>query len=62
MDIPEQFSEAYFNAMPIHKKLRASDAPTIRNYLRITLCNVHDELTRRVDAAAVSEQLRACAS
>lgn len=62
MDIPEPFAEAYFNAMPIHKKLRASDAPTIRNYLRVTMCNVHDELTRRVDASAVSEQLRAYAS
>jgi hypothetical protein len=62
MDIPEPFAEAYFNAMPIHRKLRASDAPTIRNYLRITMCNIHDELSKRVDAAAVSEQLRACAS
>lgn len=59
MDIPAPFAEAYFNAMPIHKKLKASDAPTIRNYLRVTMCNVHDELSKRVDAVAVSEQLRA---
>lgn len=62
MDVPEPFADAYFNVMPIHKKLRASDAPTIRNYLRVTMCNVHDEFTRRVDAAAASEQLRADAS
>ena len=48
--------------MPIHKKLKASDAPAIRNYLRVTMCNIHDELSKRVDAVAVSEQLRARAS
>jgi hypothetical protein len=62
MDIPEPFADAYFNCMPIHKKLRASDAPTIRNYLRVTMCNIHDELSKRIDAAAVSQQLRASAS
>jgi hypothetical protein len=62
MDIPEPFTGEYFNCMPIHKKLKASDAPAIRNYLRITMCNIHDELSKRVDAVAVSEQLRAYAS
>ncbi len=44
--------------MPIHEKLRGSDFPTIRNYLRVTLCNIHDEFTKRLDAAAVAAALR----
>jgi hypothetical protein len=62
MNIPAPFADAYCNAMPIHKKLRASDAPTIHNYLKVTMCNIHDELSKRVDAVAVSEQLRTHAS
>ena len=61
-DVPEPFAEAYFNLMPIHKKLRVNEAPTIHNYLRVTMCNIHDEFTKRVDAAAISQQLRAYAS
>ena len=56
-DIPEPFVEGYFALMPIHEKLRGSDYPTIRNYLRITLCNIHDELTKRLDAPAVAAVL-----
>jgi hypothetical protein len=59
MDIPEPFAEAYFNLMPIHEKLRASEFPTIRNYLRVTMCNIHDELTSRIDVAAVVQSLGA---
>jgi hypothetical protein len=57
MDIPEPLAESYFALMPIHKKLRGQDFPTLKNYLKVTLCNVHDELTRRIDAAAVADQL-----
>jgi hypothetical protein len=57
MDIPEPFAESYFNLLPIHAKLRAAEAPTIRNYLRVTLCNIHDELTKRVDADALAAML-----
>ena len=45
MDVPEQFVDSYFALMPIHKSLRGSDYPAIRNYLRVTLCNIHDELS-----------------
>ena len=31
---PEPFAGNYFDLMPIHKKLTASDAPAIRNYLQ----------------------------
>lgn len=58
-DIPEPFAEAYFALMPIDRKLRASEYPTIRNYLRVTLCNIHDEFTKRVDAAALAATLSA---
>jgi len=57
-DIPEPFVESYFALMPIHEKLRGSDFPTIRNYLRVTLCNIHEELTKRLDPLAVATSLR----
>ena len=57
MDIPEPFAERYFALMPIHEKLRGRDFPTTRNYLRVTLCNVHDELTKRLDLPAIAAAL-----
>jgi hypothetical protein len=56
-DIPTPFARAYFDLMPIHKSLRASERPTLHNYLKVTLCNIHDELTRRMDGAALSRAL-----
>lgn len=53
-DICEPWAETYVDLFPIHEKLRGRDAPTIRNYLRVTLCNIHDELTKRVDAPALA--------
>ena len=50
IDIPEPFAESYFDLMPIHEKLRGRDFPTMHNYLKVTLCNIHDELTKRMDA------------
>ena len=35
--------------MPIHEKLRGRDLQTTRNYLRVSLCNIHDELVERMD-------------
>lgn len=54
MDIPEQWAQDYFDLMPIHEKLRGRDFPTIRNYLRAQLCNIHDEFAKRLDAPAVA--------
>jgi hypothetical protein len=54
MDIPEQWAQAYFDLMPIHEKLRGRDLPTTRNYLRVTMCNIHDELAKRLDLPAVA--------
>lgn len=58
-DIPEPFAETYFSLMPIDRKLRASEFPTIRNYLRVTLCNIHEEFSQRADAASLAAMLSA---
>lgn len=57
-DIPEPFWEAYFNLMPIHEKMRSRDAPTTRSYLRVTMIEIHSQLTKRLDVAATVESLR----
>jgi hypothetical protein len=56
-DIPIPLAETYFDLMPIHEKLRAPDAPAIRNYLRVSLINIHDELIGRLDVPAVAQAL-----
>lgn len=58
-DVPEPFARAYFDLMPIHPKLRASDFPTIRNYMRVTLVNIHDQFIARADLPALVAGLRA---
>lgn len=58
-DIPTPFAENYFALMPIHEKLRASEFPTITNYLRVSMCNIHDEFTKRIDAPVLVSALRA---
>lgn len=58
-DIPTPFAESYFALMPIHEKLRTSEFPTITNYLRVSMCNIHDDFTGRVDAAALASALHA---
>jgi hypothetical protein len=57
IDIPEPFAEAYFALMPIHRNLRGQDFPTLKSYLKVTLCNVHHELTKRIDAQAIAADL-----
>jgi hypothetical protein len=59
MDIPDPLAEAYFALMPIHEKLRGRDFDTTRNYLRVSLCNIHDELIARADLAALQRALTA---
>jgi hypothetical protein len=58
IDIPEQWTQTYFDLMPIHEKLRARDFPTTRNYLRVALCNIHDEFVERLDVPALAEVVR----
>lgn len=57
MDIPETLAKTYFDLMPIHEKLRGRDFPTTHNYLKVTMCNIHAELTRRMDVPALSQLL-----
>jgi hypothetical protein len=56
-EIADPFVQAYFDLMPINEKLRRSEFPTIHGYLKVTLCNVHEELTKRMDAPAVVASL-----
>lgn len=53
MDVPDALADAYVALMPIHQKLRAADHPALRNYLRVTLCNIHEELIRRMDVPSL---------
>jgi hypothetical protein len=62
MDIPDPLAEAYFAMMPIHEKLRGRDFQTTRNYLRVSLCNIHDEFIARIDRAALERTLIAAAA
>jgi hypothetical protein len=59
MDIPEPYAQLYFDLMPIHEKLRGRDFETTHNYLKVTLCNIHEELTNRMDAGAMAVLLGA---
>ena len=43
--------------MPIDEELRRSDFPTLQNYLKVTLCNIHGELVRRMELQAVAAAL-----
>jgi hypothetical protein len=56
-DIPVPFAEHYFDLMPIHEKLRMAERPTITSYLRVTICNIHEEFSKRADAAALAQAL-----
>jgi hypothetical protein len=58
MDIPGPYAQIYFDLMPIHEKLRGRDFVTTHNYLKVTLCNIHEELSNSLDAPAVVTELR----
>jgi hypothetical protein len=52
-DIAEPYAEPYFELMPIHERLTGRDFPALRNYLQVTLVNIHREFTERADLAAL---------
>ena len=54
IDIPEPWAQTYFDLLPVHEELRTRDFPTLRNYLRVTLCNIHDEFAKRLDLRTVA--------
>ncbi len=55
MDIAGPFAKRYFDLMPIHEKLRGRDFPTTHNYLMVTLCNIHDELAKRLETQSLAQ-------
>ena len=58
IDIPEQYVKRYFEMMPIHESMRTRDIGTTLGYLKLTLVNMHEELNKRMDAAAMAQELR----
>ena len=58
IDIPEQYVKRYFEMMPIHESMRTRDIGTTLGYLKLTLVNMHTELNKRMDAAAMAQELR----
>jgi hypothetical protein len=58
IDIPESYVAHYFDLMPFARELLTPDAPTMRAYLRLTLTNMRDDLSRRMDAADMADKLR----
>jgi hypothetical protein len=57
IDVPEPYARTYWDLMPIAKEVRSRDFSTTHSYLQVTLCNIHDELTRRGDLPALAGQL-----
>jgi hypothetical protein len=57
IDIPGSYARTYWDLMPISKEVRTPDFPTTHSYLRITLCNFHDELTSRADLPLLARLL-----
>jgi len=62
IDIPQTFIQSYFDAMPIHEKLKQTDFHTTHNYLKVVLCNVHEELENRIDLPALEREQTAAAA
>jgi hypothetical protein len=57
IDVPAPYARTYWDLMPIAKEVRSRDFSTTHSYLKIALCNIHDELTRRADLPALARQL-----
>jgi hypothetical protein len=57
IDIPAPYARTYWDLMPINKEIRSRDFSTTHSYLKIMLCNIHDELTSRADLPALAQQL-----
>jgi hypothetical protein len=51
-------ADAIFARLPIHPDLRREDREMFRNSVRFALCRVFDEMTRRLDVAALAQSLR----
>jgi hypothetical protein len=58
IDVPAPYARTYWDLMPIAKEIRTADFPTTHSYLKITLCNIHEQLTRRADLPVLAQQLQ----
>ena len=56
IDIPETYIQPYFDAMPIYEKLKQTDFHTTHSYLKVVLCNVHEDLENRIDLPALDRE------
>lgn len=61
IDIPEPYIDAYWKLMPFDERIKTDDKPTTLAYLKMTLSRMADELTQRMDAAAMARTLEATA-
>ncbi|HVY00120.1 MAG TPA: hypothetical protein VHA55_10070 [Pseudorhodoplanes sp.] len=57
IDIPEPYAEKIFKLMPIHESMRSPDTPTTRNFLKLNLVHMHEELRKRIEAGAMARLL-----
>lgn len=55
--IAEPYAESYLEMMPIHERLKGRDFPAVRNYLQVTLVNIHQEFSQRADLSALTAAL-----
>jgi len=56
IDIPATYIQSYYEAMPIYEKLKKTDFHTTHNYLKVVLCNVHEDLENRIDLPALERE------
>ena len=50
-------SSSPFRFAQLCRSLRRPDEPAIHNYLRVTMINIHDEFSKRMDAPALASAL-----
>jgi hypothetical protein len=58
IDVPEPYARTYWDLMPINKEVRSRDFSTTHSYLKVMLCNIHDQLVDRADLPALAQHLR----
>ncbi|MBZ0147749.1 MAG: hypothetical protein K8F62_09440 [Pseudorhodoplanes sp.] len=61
IDIPEQYVKRYFEMMPIHKEMLTQDVGTTLGFLKLNLAHMHEDLTKRMNAAEMIEKIRKAA-
>lgn len=57
IDIPERFIATYWKLMPFDESVKTNDMPTTLAYLKMTLTQMADDLTQRMDAPAMARML-----